>query len=172
MAASCYLCNRGYPTIPGILPGEAIGVCENCSIMACEAHAQRDPNYPRWICVLCDTSLLTAAGISASGGASLSTTLTVLVSNAMLKDGSRYERLEQFLEERPNYSWVSAQLNETLEKAPSQFTTNATKPFWFGLSQEGKRFIAAAIIIVESLNLSEDELVEALRILMHAWRSR
>ncbi len=172
MASGCYLCDTGHDKISDKNAGKVLGVCENCSILACEAHAQRDPNHPRWICVLCDTSLLTAAGITTSNGSSLNSVLTVLISSAILKDGSRYKTLEQFLEDRPNYSWILNQIDEVLVLARKRFTTDITEPFWFGLSEQGQKLIAAAIIIAERFELSEYDLVETLRILLHDWRSR
>lgn len=172
MSATCYLCDGGCSVIPRTKAGDALGTCQSCSILACSAHAQRDSSYPRWVCCLCDASLLVASGISASGGASLRSALTVLVSSAMLREGARYETLAAFLEHRPAYSWLADDVDGVVEAARGRFTTIDTEPFWFGLSPEGQRFMAAAILLVERLDLSEDDLIEALRVLIQVWRSR
>lgn len=170
MSATCYLCDHLCAAIQGKTPGDALGSCQNCSILACDAHAQRDSSYPRWICALCDDELLTAAGISASGGPSLGSKLTTLVSSAMLSEGARYTSLEEFLVDRPAYAWLSDKVPEIRQAAPARFTTQDTEFFWFNLSEEGQRFIAAAIGLAERLEVSEDDVVEALRVLIHVWR--
>ena len=67
MGASCYLCETGITErIPNTDAGDAVGVCKVCSVLACLGHGFRDENYPRWICVICDASLLTVAAVQQS----------------------------------------------------------------------------------------------------------
>lgn len=172
MPGSCYLCDVGYQRIPGAATGDSLGTCKSCSVLACSAHAVRDANYPRWVCVICDANSLTASAIAVSGGPSLGNTLSVLVSSGMLTEDRTFDSLESFLIAQPQMAWVRNQLGIVLDEAPRRFTTNATEPFWFGLTDEGRRLIAAAIAIVERLRLPPTEMVEALRILIETWHRR
>ena len=170
MSSSCYLCYAAVGAIPGRQPGDALGTCQNCSVLACSAHAQRDPNYPRWICVLCDTSLLTAAGIASSDMAAPQVQSGLLIPPRLYEESTRYRSLEDFLRDRPEYDWVRIAVAGVVEQAPARFTTDLTESFWFTRSREGQRFIAAAIAIAQRLEIPEDELIEALRILVREWR--
>lgn len=174
MSTGCYACQSGAKTISGSSGTDVLGSCKICCILTCSGHAQRDSFYPRWICVLCDPTLLTAAGIAASANLSNESILASLISSAIVQEGARYSSVEVFLEQRPAYRALvsSAELERVVNVAPRIFTTNETEPFWFGLSIEGKRLVAAAIILVQNLEIPEHTLVEALRILIHVWRSR
>ena len=136
------------------------------------SHAQRDPHSPRWICVLCDPTLLTGAGIATSENLANESILASLISSAIVQEGARYRSVEVFLEQRPAYREVVRNVEGVVRSASRTFTTNETEPFWFGLSREGKCLVATAIILVQNLRIPEHTLVETLRILMRVWRSR
>ena len=174
MPTGCFICNSGTSRlIPGLLAGYVLGSCQKCSILACSGHAQRDPNHPRWICVLCDPTLLTAAGIAASRSVFDGSVLTSLISPALVQEGANYPSVEVFIQRRPAYIQIRLmeRLAYVLELAPQRFSSMETEKFWFGLSDQGKRLVGAAIVLVQSLEISEDSLLEALRVLIHTWRS-
>ena len=174
MPTGCFICNSGTSRlIPGLLAGYVLGSCQKCSILACSGHAQRDPNHPRWICVLCDPTLLTAAGIAASRHVADVSFLTSLISPALVQEGADYPSLEVFIQRRPAYMRIrlTERLAYVLDLAPQQFSSMETEEIWYGLSDEGKRLVGAAIALVQILKISEDNLIEALRILIHTWRS-
>ena len=172
MPTECYACHSGTGIIPGTSATNVLGSCKICCILTCSRHAQRDPHYPRWICVLCDPTLLTGAAIATSENLANESILASLISSAIVQEGARYRSVEVFLEQRPAYREVVTDVEGVVESAPRIFTTNETEPFWFGLSREGQRLVAAAIILVQNLKIPEHALVEALRILMRVWRSR
>jgi hypothetical protein len=171
MAGKCYFCETGHPTIAVVATGAALGTCGSCSVLACSAHAARDPNYPRWVCVICDTSLLAASAVGISPKATTGLTIGHLVSSAILRGRGLYRSVDDFLAARPDMIWVRDQIRGVLGEAPRRFTTNATEPFWFGLTEEGRALLAAAIVIILKYEIREDELMELLRVLMKDWRS-
>lgn len=176
MNASCYLCDKGCAAIPNHrATGDALGVCQNCSILACDGHAQRDPNSPRFICVLCETALLTAAGVSKSDLIPSSDRDSISkrwrLSNALREQGARYDNLEDFTENRPEYAWILNSVDQVCERAERRFIANLSETFWALLSHEGRRFVAAAIVLVEEVKIPAEELVEILKILVLDWRS-
>ena len=62
MTASCYLCVKGgYGTLPDTSPGDAVGACKLCGVLACLGHGQRDGGQPAYICGICLANLLAAA---------------------------------------------------------------------------------------------------------------
>ncbi|MBW4332260.1 hypothetical protein KY084_15740 [Stakelama sp. CBK3Z-3] len=138
--------------------------------MSCKGHGHRDSNYPRWICGICDPAILAAAAVIQSGGPSIQNAVTALVSSAVLREAARYRTLEEFVEANPEYAWLLDAVNAFLEEAPRRFNTDDTEPFWYRLTPEGKRLIAAAVILAETLKLDPDDLIELLRVLVITWR--
>jgi hypothetical protein len=66
--------------------------------------------------------------------------------------------------------WIRDRIKKVLAEARRKFTTDATEPFWFGLTEEGRALMAAAIVIIVEHEIPEDELMELLRVLMADWR--
>lgn len=163
MPAKCYHCQTGTQPIPGQNKGDPLGVCLKCHVMACRGHAVRDPNYPRWICVVCDTTLLAASAVRAGGSTSV---LAQLMSSALLRDEGLFPNLNAFIEARPEMQWVLEYVEETLQEGDIHFQQGATATMWRSLTPEAQRMIAAAIVIVRRLRIDTWELVEGLRILL------
>lgn len=69
MGAACYLCELKYGSIPGQSPGDAVGACKLCGVLACLAHGMRDKSRPAYVCGCCVVGLLTVAAGKKSGGA-------------------------------------------------------------------------------------------------------
>lgn len=157
----CYHCRNGTHTIPGQFAGAPEGICLKCHVAACRGHAGRDPNYPRWVCVICDSTLLTASAIQASGS---TTILTQLVSSAILRDKGLYQNLEAFIEARPDMRWILVDAEKTLYLIERHIGNRASVAIWEPLTQEGRLMIAAAIALVRRLKIEPQELVEVLRI--------
>lgn len=61
MGASCYLCERRYDIINGQSPGDAVGACKLCGVLACLGHGMRNANDPAFVCGCCVPNLLTVA---------------------------------------------------------------------------------------------------------------
>ncbi len=163
MAAQCYLCKAGTQPIPGQNTGDPLGVCLKCHVTACRGHAARDPNHPRWVCVVCDTTLLAASAVRAGGSTSV---LAQLISSALLRDEGLFPDLNAFLEARPEMRWVVDDVERTLREGDQHFRQGATAMMWRSLTLEARRMIAAAIVIVRRLRINTWELVEGLRILL------
>lgn len=163
MAAQCYHCQTGTQPIPGQKTGDPLGVCLKCHVTACRGHAARDPNYPRWVCVVCDTSLLAASAVGAGGSTSV---LAQLISSALLRDEGLFPNLNAFLNARPEMRWVLEDVERTVQEGDSHFRQGAIATMWQSLTPEARRMIAAAIVIVRRLRINTWELVEGLRILI------
>ncbi len=61
MGAGCYLCESGYGYIPDTAPGDAVGACKLCGVLACLAHGVRNKSRPAYVCGCCVPNLLAAA---------------------------------------------------------------------------------------------------------------
>ena len=171
MAASCYLCANGVcKAIGGVGNVDPLGACQNCSIFACSGHAHFDSGYPRWICVSCDTTLLTGAGIAISGAAMKDLALTLHFPETMIEQGSRYRSVNEFLQLRPSYGQLMAGWQCVFEIAWDRLRNEQSCEFWDCLSDDGKKLVAAAIHIVNRLNIPDNQLVEMLRCLIRVWR--
>lgn len=68
MGAACYLCEHQYGLIPGQSPGDAVGACKLCGVLACLAHGMRDKSRPAYVCGCCVVGLLAAAAGKTAGG--------------------------------------------------------------------------------------------------------
>ena len=170
MPTSCYCCHAGHKKIPNTILGDVLGSCENCSILACAAHAQRDASYPRWICVLCDTSLLAAASLAHQ---SRPITLAhAFVSPWVFQQALHYHTLDDFLQRRPKHAWLKNAVLETVGAASERFRTPQTESLWFGLSEEGQRLMGAALTIILKLRIQRADIVLPLGVLLDAWQGR
>lgn len=170
MAASCYLCDVRAASISGRAAGDALGTCRLCHVLACTAHAVRDPNYPRWICVLCDSTLLTAAAGLHSTSSSV-TTVASLVSSALTREAARYPTLTDFLTQRPDMAWVGEAVPELLDRIPQRLRPgSAVAQLWSNLDAEGQRLFAAAFAIAIRLDVAPAFFIEPLRMLIEGWR--
>lgn len=67
MGAACYLCALGYGTIPDAFPGDAVGACKLCGVLACLAHGMRDKSVPAYQCGCCVVGLLATAARRQTG---------------------------------------------------------------------------------------------------------
>ncbi len=171
MAASCYLCANGVcNAIAGVSARDPLGACQNCSIFACSGHAHFDSSYPRWICVSCDTAHLTGAGIASSGIEIRELPLASHIPSTLIDQGSRFGSVDVFLELRPSYVNLMAGWESVYEVASDRFTDPRTCEFWHGLSEDGRKLLAAAIHIVNRLDIPVNQLIKTLRELILMWR--
>jgi hypothetical protein len=131
--------------------------------MACRGHAGRDPNYPRWICVVCDITLLAA---SAARGAGTTSVLAQLFASGLLRDEGLFRNLNEFLEAQPEMQWVLEDVEGTLREGERHLWQSTSAVIWQSLTPDGRRMIAAAIVIARRLRIEPWELVEGLRILL------
>ena len=170
MGASCYCCNSGHNQIPGTHPGDSLGACENCSILSCAAHGHRDGSYPRWICVVCDSSLLAGASLHHHDNGQVAQYLSIPI----VRQGQRYETLSDFLRYRPKYvqqeNWLQREAGDILTQAPVRFTTQITEPFWVGFEENGKQLMAAAIGLAMRIGLQAGDVIEPLGAFVLRWR--
>jgi hypothetical protein len=63
MSAGCYLCELNLGFIPGQSPGDAVGACKLCGVLACLAHGYRNASKPAYTCGVCVPNLLAVAAV-------------------------------------------------------------------------------------------------------------
>jgi hypothetical protein len=63
MSAGCYLCELSFGFIPDKTPGDAVGACKLCGVLACLAHGYRNKSKPAYICGVCLPNLLAVAAV-------------------------------------------------------------------------------------------------------------
>ena len=98
--------------------------------------------------------------------------VTRQVPPGILEEASRYPTLRAFLKTRPSYiAWIRKGVPRVLDSAPRRFTGKTAQSFWSRLSPDGEHFIAAAVFMVEQLEISESDLMEPLKVLIQEWRS-
>ena len=164
MTASCYLCAIGNKTIPNTDGGDALGVCKLCNVLACQGHAVRDANYPRWICVLCDLTLLTVAAVLQSGDESAQRAVLGDVSEEMIRAARSIRSARQYFRNRPRDSWVWIQdAAEESGGLPASALDGELARTWRAMSDDGQEMIRCALAIVDKLDLPDPELIGILR---------
>src|SRR6185369_2552992 len=164
MTASCYLCAIGNKTIPNTDAGDALGVCQICNVLACQGHAVRDANYPRWICVLCDLTLLTVAGVLQSGDEGAQRAALSNVSEEVIRAARSIRSARQYFRNRPRDSWGWIQsAAEEYRGLPASALDSELSPMWRGMSDDGQEMIRCALAIVDKLDLRDSELIGILR---------
>jgi hypothetical protein len=164
MAATCYLCAIGHKTIPNTQAGEAVGVCKVCSVLACRGHGVRDANYPRWICVLCDLTVLTVAAVLQSGDEGAQQAALRDVSEEVIRTARSIRSARQYFEGRPmdSWSWIADAAGE-YRQLPLSALDGATSRMWRGLTGDGQEMMRCALAIVDRLEVPDAELIEILR---------
>jgi len=164
MTASCYLCAIGNKTIPNTDAGDALGVCQICNVLACQGHGGRDANYPRWICVLCDLTLLTVAGVLQSGDEGAQRAALSDVSEEVIRAARSIRSARQYFRNRPRDSWGWIQsAAEEYRGLPASALDSELSPMWRGMSDDGQEMIRCALAIVDKLDLRDSELIGILR---------
>lgn len=167
MTTKCYHCETHAESLPNQVNGDPLGVCLRCHVMACRGHAVRDPHYPRWICVVCVPNLLSASAARVEGSTSV---LALLFSSALLQDEGLFPNLDAFIETYPEMQWVHEDLEGVLDAVTFRLRGTRTGAMWELLTPEGRRMVAAAIVIVRRLRIDPRELVEGLRIFVEESR--
>jgi len=164
MTASCYLCAIGNKTIPNTDAGDAVGVCQICNVLACQGHAVRDANYPRWICVLCDLTLLTVAGVLQSGDEGAQRAALSDVSEEVIRAARSIRSARQYFRNRPRDSWGWIQgAAEEYRGLPASALDGELSRMWRDMSDDGQEMIRCALAIVDKLDLRDSELIGILR---------
>jgi hypothetical protein len=165
VAADCFHCNVGSGTIPGTTKGAALGCCRICHVLACQAHGSRDPTYPRWICVACDSSLLAASGAAVSQNIADA----ALLSSRLLRERDFYRTLDAFLLAHPEFESFRTEVPIVQTTANQRLREGPAGRLWKSLSIEGKRLLAAAILIADRLQLRHGDIVEGLRLMLEEY---
>lgn len=160
----CHHCQNGTQTIPGRYRGLPEGICLRCHVATCRGHGARDPNYPRWICVVCDSTLLAVSAIQANGATSIIAQLTT--SAIFHSDRGLYTNLESFVESRPEMEWLLAKAPETLKRIETTIESALARNIWESLSPEGRDMFSAAISLAIQLEISKWELIDIVRIFL------
>ena len=170
MSVECYLCELGVDLVPDKSSGKIVGVCKKCHVMACDAHAVRDGNFPRWICGICDTSILAVSAVLSEDGIALKNPLIALVSSAAAQEGADYQTLEAFIGDRNNLVWLKNRVNYVINVIENRFNPAAREAF-HSLTSEGQRMMAAAIQLASDSSIPDGELMEVLRRFVVEWRA-
>lgn len=164
MTASCYLCAIGNKTIPGTDAGDALGVCKLCNVLACQGHAIRDANYPRWICVLCDLTLLTVAAVLQSGDEDLQGAALIDVSEETIRAARSIRSARQYFRNRPRDSWGWIQdAAEEYRGLPASALDGELSRMWRDMSGDGQEMMRCALAIVDKLDVADPQLIGILR---------
>ncbi|HEX4525002.1 MAG TPA: hypothetical protein VH704_15880 [Casimicrobiaceae bacterium] len=164
MTASCYLCAIGNKTIPGTDAGDALGVCKLCNVLACQGHAIRDANYPRWICVLCDLTLLTVAAVLQSGDEDLQGAALIDVSEETIRAARSIRSARQYFRNRPRDSWGWIQdAAEEYRALPASALDGELSRMWRDMSSDGQEMMRCALAIVDKLDVADPQLIGILR---------
>jgi hypothetical protein len=163
MAATCYLCAIGHKTIPNTQAGDAVGACKICGVLACQGHGVRDASYPRWICVLCDLTLLAVAAVLQGGDENAQAALRD-VSEEVVRAARSIRSARQYFEGRAKDSWwwIAAAAEEYRHLPPSALDA-ATSRMWRGLTDDGRELMGCALAIVDRLEVPDAELIAPLR---------
>jgi hypothetical protein len=164
MTASCYLCAIGNKTIPNTDAGDALGVCQLCNVLACRGHAVRDANYPRWICVLCDLTLLTVAAVLQSGDEGAQRAALSDVSEEVIRTARSIRSARHYFRNRPRDSWGwIEQAAEEYRGLPASALDGELSPMWRDMSDDGQEMIRFALAIIDKLDVRDAELIGVLR---------
>lgn len=109
-STNCHACLSGITSLASYLgnTNEPLGVCKNCSCLACGHHGHRDPNGPEYICVECDPKLLqaSAASLAIPNHASQAILHQMELGYYRVLQGDEtlfFESLEEFEARRPGY---------------------------------------------------------------------
>lgn len=167
MAASCYICaTSASGAIPGRQTGDALGVCDFCSVLACYGHGSRDPNAPRWECVLCTPSLLLASG------AAHQTNGAMVYLPAAFRSVTLYPSLRVFLEVRPDFAPLLQDISNHIEHVAERLDAPQVAQLWNSVTDEGRRLVTAAWLLAAELEIPPDYFVGTMRLLCELWARR
>ncbi|HXU56184.1 MAG TPA: hypothetical protein VN744_12180 [Casimicrobiaceae bacterium] len=164
MTASCYLCAIGNKTIPDTDAGDAVGVCKLCHVLACQGHAIRDANYPRWICALCDLTLLTVAAVLQSGDEGAQPDALSEVSEEVIRAARSIRSARQYFRNRPRKSWDWLQrAADEFRGLPASALDGELSRLWRDMSDDGQEMIRCALAIADKLEVRDADLIGILR---------
>jgi hypothetical protein len=171
MAASCYPCDVGISPKPG---GQATnsphGVCGICGVMACDGHAKREPNRPRFECVIC---IPIVAAVSAALQARSVTPLAQRLAGLLVSLGGEawlVKSVDDFLQSYGEFAVWLDRLPSMRQRAQIGFVAGDTEPFYSSLDESGRDLMLLAIIIVIGLEIPTWALPEPLQRLVQPWR--
>jgi len=161
MAAECYWCKAGNPTIVNTLGGvdRPIGCCSKCQALICGHHGQRDPILRSFMCFDCDISILVNSAVSLSGQ-NLSGTefgddfdFYFTVNRALFY---LFKSFDDFKRHRPGYEgWFDEMAANRVEFSPHEKDTTYGRLF-SSLTPEGRKLLGAASFIISHLYDSVD----------------
>jgi hypothetical protein len=154
MAAECFAHSVGTKKIPGRSIVDPLGACQVCGSFACGQHGDRQPSYPRFVCVLCVPALLTVSALSPQPGS----VLWQLVEPSLLGFEDGYATVDQFVSEHPDLSWA---VDVELDTATYEMHSPAASA-WFEMSLEQQRLLSAAVAIVRGLQIPLEQVPAAL----------
>jgi len=166
MGASCYFCSTGQGTpIPEKEPGDAIGVCRICHVLSCQAHGTRDKNVPRWVCVLCDATILTIAGVLQSDSEEIVAEAIEAVGAEFVAAARQVRSAQRYFAGRREDVWQRI-VNTAQESSVAPLDRRIDRAFrtlWESLSDDGRLLIGSAVAMARVLNLPDEELVDVLQ---------
>jgi hypothetical protein len=171
MAVSCFACDYSVAPIPGLSSTNSPhATCWRCQVMTCVGHGQRDPNRPRFVCVLCDPQLL-AASASVNQGASKPLARRFAADWGSADGDLLVKTIEDFLVRRPKYQgWLEQEVASRLDPDRRRTNSTVTGSLWSGTNDEAERLFLAAVAIVIRLEVPNQFLSVPMRLLVSSWR--
>lgn len=170
MTARCYPCDVHAGVIPGaVARGDPHGVCGICSVMACCGHGVREPNRPRFECVMCIPALLIAsAAVTASRPSTLGDRLRTLIED-LGGDQALIRDLDDFTRRYPAFAGWIDDLPSMRENAGRRYITAETEPFFWSLPEVGRDFLLLSVLVVLRLELRDTGVGDVLYRLVRPW---
>ena len=151
--------------MPGIEPGDAIGVCRICHVLSCQAHGTRDKNVPRWVCVLCDASLLTVAGVLQSDSEEVVTEALEGVGPELTAAARQIRSAPGYFADRREDVWrrILTRAEEISAEPLDPRIDRAFRTLWESLSDVGRLLVGSAVAMAREVDLHDEALVEVLQ---------
>lgn len=160
MTATCYLCDHGFGTIPGLTKSnKPEGSCKICGVFSCAGHGRRDRNVRRYECVACVPSLLVSSAVARDDRAAILFGEFRSESDPLLLVAT----VDEFLRRWPSFRnrLVSAMQSAEFDLSRT-FTTEDTELAWHGMGEDARQLVAAAIAVARIIGAPPDELPSAL----------
>lgn len=157
MAASCYLCEQGYDTIPERSTGDAVGACKLCGVLACLGHGMRNPNRPAYVCGCCVPNLLAAAAVHRVDPARVPSDLAAWARDVVTVQ----DVIVDF--DGDHWGGVRNRMESLLRIFARRDMADALQMFEQARPDASMSLLAAATAIAVTLNLPQDELLPVLR---------
>jgi hypothetical protein len=171
MTARCYGCDHQLQSLPDVTAtNRPHAGCCRCGSLTCIGHGQRDPEASRFICVLCDPPLLVVSA-AVHQGASRPLAGRFTSDWGSVEGGLLVRTLQEFMQRRPRYQgWLEAEVDSRLDPTSHRMHASTAGPLWYGRNDEAERLCVAAVAIVVRLQIPNEALSVAMRLLVSGWR--